>query len=279
MLVVEGPSGVGKSRLIGEALDGLGDDTRLLSIRCLNGEAERYQALVQGLAQLRGSFADARSTGSMTGFEQRLQRDLRDEADRGLAVVVIDDVQWADAGTVDVLIRFLDALPSSARNPVVFASLRTDNEVAVPTHVQALLRHPATTRLHLAGLTAEEGTELLIALGAPLRFADSFAEVVGLVDGNPLLLEEMAVQLLRRSDSDPGAVMRQLEVPGSVAAEAERRIGEIAEPMRTLLGVAALAPNQPLAAICDVTDALADEQCAGDLVDDAEDEGLLQIRG
>lgn len=276
MLIVEGPSGVGKSRLISEALEGVGGDTRLLSIRCLDGEVERYEPLVQGLAQLRGSVAGSVASESVTGFERWLLGELQLDVDRGLAVIVIDDLQWADAGTIAVLIRFLDGLSASSRNPIVFATLRTDDEQIAP-HIRALLRHPSATRLHLEGLTAIEGAELLVGLGAPLRMADTFSEIVSLVDGNPLLLEEMAVQLVRVADADPDTVLRSLEVPGSVAAEADRRIAATSDAMRTLLATVALAPNQPLRVVADVVDALLDGARAEDLADDAEDEGLLRV--
>ncbi len=276
MLIVEGPSGVGKSRLIAEALERLGNDTRVLSIRCLDSEVERYEPLVQGLAQLRGSFAGGIDRASATGFEQGLLRELQLEVDRGLAVIAVDDLQWADAGTIAVLIRFLDGLPPSARSPIVFATLRTDDDQNAP-HLPALLRHPAATRLHLEGLTASEGAELLVALGAPLRLADTFAEIVALVDGNPLLLEEMAVQLIRLAPADPDTVLRSLDVPGSVAAEADRRVAATSDAMQTLLAAVALAPNQPLSVIIAVVDALVDDVDADDLADDAEDLGLLQI--
>ena len=275
LLVIEGPSGVGKSRLVGDALSSLGEGARRLSVRCLETGGERYQPLTTGLMQLSGMGTVEPSEGQ---FEDRLLLDLWREIDNGLAVVAVDDLQWADDGTAELLLRLLDTLSTSDRNPVLLATLRTDDG-ALPESVRSLLRHRSTTRLRLGGVDEEAGYDILVALGAPLRFAETFPELVRLVDGIPLLIEDLAMQLLalgsdRNVPTEPDAVLARIELPGSVAEEARRRVEHLGPDAMSVLGALAVVNDDRLAFVRPLLERLVATDL-DDTIDDLEDERLV----
>lgn len=278
LLIIEGPSGIGKSRLVDEALGELGEDARRLAIRCLESSEGHYQAVTTGLAQLGRSRPLVDPDGSV--FEDRIMAELQRAIDSGLALVTIDDLQWADQGTLQVLLRLLDGLSPDRRNPLVIATMRTESAIT-PAEIGPIVRHATAARMQLSGLSESEGADLLVALGAPLRFAASFPELVALVDGIPLLLEEVAAQLIALGDrnnvgSNAEAVLRELALPPSVEADAARRV-EVGEPeLRRLLGVLALVRESQAGSVEQLLQNIFGDR-ARELIDDAEDEGLIAV--
>ncbi len=277
LLILEGLSGIGKSRLVSEALGTLGDGARRLALRCLETLDERYQPVTNGLVQI-GSAVPADPNGAH--FEDRLFGALRREIDHGLAVIVIDDLQWADDGTVGLLLRLLDSLADDERNPVLLATLRT-GDGAMAESVMSVLRHPAATRLRMGGVSEDAGYDILVSLGAPLRFAESFPELVRLVDGTPLLIEDLAMQLVALdtvdgASNDPDSVLASLQLPGTVADDALRRIETLGAEPKRLLGALAIMNDERSSFVRHVLEQLA-ETDLDDALDLLEDEGFVVI--
>jgi tetratricopeptide (TPR) repeat protein len=186
LLTIVGEAGVGKSRLVAEALASI--DCRRVSGRCLPyGEGITYWPLVEVLKQLDALPSDpsaATSIRSLLGESDGRSsaeeiawafRKLLEE--QAPLVVLFDDVQWAEQAFLD-LIEAAALLTGDA--PVLLLCM------ARPEFIERRPSWPAPIRLE--PLEAAEAEELLSdALDAGLR--DRIARAAG---GNPLFLTEMA---------------------------------------------------------------------------------------
>ena len=101
-------------------------------------------------------------------------------------VLVFEDMQWADAGMLDLL----EALASRVRDvPLMLLALaRPDLLLLRPSWGGGL---PAYTALSLQALSADHAGELASQLLGPLA-DQQLARVVATAEGNPLFIEELA---------------------------------------------------------------------------------------
>ncbi|MDP9075141.1 MAG: LuxR C-terminal-related transcriptional regulator, partial [Actinomycetota bacterium] len=174
-------------------------------------------------------------------------------------VLVLDDLHWADAGSVELLSHLLAHPPLGAVLLVVAfrpaqVARRLDSALA------DRLRRDGARRLDLVPLAPAEAHELLgSAVAGPLR--DQLVEQSG---GNPLFLEELARGAVRPSPSPRRAVGVTLNVPDAVLMVLDSEIASLSVSAQALLQGAAVAGDpfdDDLAAIA--ADIGADEALAG----------------
>jgi predicted ATPase len=123
VLVIEGPPGIGKSRLLTEVM-ALADKC---GVRTLFGEAFEYQQAVPFfllfMATLRadppvGDAEALRRLGGSTDLRYWVVRDLGDAIDAAAAqtplAIVLEDIHWADTGTLLALRSLAGARPEVA---------------------------------------------------------------------------------------------------------------------------------------------------------------------
>src|SRR5262245_43508429 len=215
LLTVVGEAGVGKSRLVAEALALI--ECRAVGGRCLPyGEGITYWPLVEVLKQLQAVPSDAAaaaSIGSLLGESAEstsaeeiawaFRKLLHEQAP---LVVVFDDIQWADESFLD-LIEAAALLTGDA--PLLLLCM------ARPELIE---RRPSwRAPLRLEPLEANE---------AELLLPDSFdrelrGRIAHAAAGNPLFLTEM-VAMAREADGD-------VAVPASLRALLAARL-ELLEP-------------------------------------------------
>ena len=155
------------------------------------------------------------------------------------AILVVDDLQWADPASVALWGR----LARSARQlPLLLVG--TMRPVPQREDLLALRRVAGeAARLELTGLTEAAVADLVAALarGRPdddlLRLADGAA-------GNPLYLTELVAALARGSGltvTEAGAAeLAGGSAPGSLSAAIADRLGFVTGPVRDVLRAAAL---------------------------------------
>ncbi|MFL5912067.1 MAG: helix-turn-helix transcriptional regulator [Gaiellaceae bacterium] len=174
-------------------------------------------------------------------------------------VLALDDLHWADAASIEVVLHLIERPPAgSVLLTLAYRPRQLPHGVA-----RALedLGERGMVRLELAALRSEEAAELLPdELPGDVReqlYRDS--------GGNPFYLEQL-VRALERGEGRTSLAARSAGdgfVPSAVAAATEREIGALPKHARTVLEGAAVAgdPFEPeiAAAAADVS---ADEMLA-----------------
>ena len=186
LVTVVGEAGVGKSRLVAEALAPL--EARLVQGRCLPyGEGITYWPVVEILKQLGASPSDraaAAAIGSVLGetdvatsaeeIAWAFRKLLEEEAP---LIAVFDDIQWGEETFLDLLEHV--ALLSSGAAILLLG-------IARPELTERRAGWPVTLRLE--PFVAEQAEELI-----PERITGGLrAKIARAGGGNPLFVEEMA---------------------------------------------------------------------------------------
>ena len=243
LVTVVGDAGVGKSRLVAEALDSL--DARVVRGRCLPyGEGITYWPVIEVVKQLAALPSDPAAAVAV--------RSLLGESDQGTSadqiawafrkllveqaplVVVLDDIQWGEETFLD-LVEAAALLTGDA--PILLLCM---------ARPELLERHPAWPgTLRLEPLSDDEADQL-IREEVTGELHERIAHAAG---GNPLFISEMLAMAREQED---------VEVPPTPKALLAVRLDQLDEPERRVLergsiegelfhrgGVQALAPEEP----------------------------------
>ncbi|MFG1859374.1 helix-turn-helix transcriptional regulator [Microbispora bryophytorum] len=273
VVLVEGEAGIGKTRLVRAALDRLpsGDRAVLLGYCHQIREPFPYGPVFEALRDIRGRLPAAHRLNPVTGAlrahlpelagalppspqpldDPRAERHRVFRAIRALlaavgpAVLVVEDLHWADDGTLDLL-RFLTGQPPQGL--AVVATCRRDG-VAGPPLGRAYRHQPDTANVvvRLAPLDASGVASLA---GALLERSDLSAGFVTRLHertaGIPFVVEELVRSLpasLPGAD-DPDALDRAVDRAGVPLllreAMAERMAGLSPEAARAVRAAAVL---------------------------------------
>lgn len=151
-------------------------------------------------------------------------------------VLVLDDLHWADAGSVELLSHLL-AHPPLGAVLLVAAFRPAQLSGRLDSALAHRLRLDGARRLDLAPLTRPEAHELLgPSVSGPVR--DEMVEQSG---GNPLFLRELARGAARAAAARPRAGGLTSHVPDSVLMVLESEIGSLSTSAQVLLQGAAVA--------------------------------------
>ena len=240
LLLVVGDAGVGKTRFVTEAMraaaaDGritawgnclpLADKPPLLPVAQALGELSRREdgQLLAAALDAAPAYARAEAARLVPGLEPGgpegageaggWQRDrlfsavaelLAGVAARSPACVVIEDVHWADSGTLDCLTYLLRARVEAAAT--VVTTCRGD-EAPLDEPVVSWLAHVRGSgpveEIRLVPLSRAESGEQVAALAdgpLPARLAD---EVYARAEGNPFYTEQLVAAALSTAAEDP----------------------------------------------------------------------------
>jgi DNA-binding SARP family transcriptional activator len=154
------------------------------------------------------------------------------------AMLVLDDLQWADASSL-LLLRHLARTLGAA--PVVVLGLFRDGDGDLPEPLRATLaelhRLDGVVRFRLAGLGAEDVHELVTPSG---DFARELAEqLVGLTDGNAFLVGEVWRHMLDQEAVAPDDVT----IPDSVREVMAARVDGLTATLTELLPLVSVSPR------------------------------------
>jgi ATP/maltotriose-dependent transcriptional regulator MalT len=225
VVLLAGEAGVGKTRVALELAERAGD-ARVLWGECVPLQAGElpFAPLIAALRPL-GRTLDELAPAARGTPAQLFERVLGLLAEESPALLVIEDVHWADDATQDLL-RFL--VRNLRGEPVLLVlTHRTDESADRSTALLAeLARSTVVDRLELARLTRKKSAAHVAAiLGEPApALADSIYERA---EGNPYFTEE----LLAAGD----------ELPPTLRAVLDSRLSGLPEPARRLLELIAVA--------------------------------------
>jgi predicted ATPase/DNA-binding SARP family transcriptional activator len=232
LCTIVGAPGVGKSRVVRQLVDKLGDDATVVVGRCLSyGEGITYWPLaeiVRGLGgappreAIRKVLGDAEHAELVTerilgaiglaepgGREETFWavRRLLETAARKLPLVaVFEDVHWAEATLLDLL-EYMAGFSSGV--PILFVCLARPD--LLETRPSWAVPQQGRTMLELRPLPEPDAQELVALLGTDRLSEQAQARIVETGEGNPLFLEQLvAVQASGESETLPPSVQAVL---------------------------------------------------------------------
>ena len=242
LVTIVGEAGLGKSRVVAEALAAI--DARIVRGRCLPyGQGITYWPVVEVVKQLDALPSDPTAAAAVRSLLGETEvgtsaeeiawgfRKLLEE--HAPLVVVLDDIQWGEQIFLD-LVEGVALLSSTA--PVLLVCMARPE----------LLAHRAEwpVALRLEPLPAAAADQLISVLPSELR--ERIARAAG---GNPLFLTEMLAMAAETQDVD---------VPPTLRALLAARLDQLEPPERAVLergavegelfhrgAVQALAPDEP----------------------------------
>jgi DNA-binding NarL/FixJ family response regulator len=251
---VAGEPGIGKTALLAEGL--------------ARARARGYRSLYARAAEFESHTAFALVTDALglpeleldlTGAVGAARRALEDAAAESRLVLALDDLHWADAGSIDLVCHLLHR---GFDGPVLLllASRPAQTEARLLTAIEDANRHELARLVDLAPLSPAESARLLgEEFARPVR--EALHRESG---GNPFYLEQLAAAHRRGAAEAPTSVSASIRqevaaLPGSVkrVVEAAAVAGDPFEPEL----VAAIA-ELPEADVLDALDALLAEGLA-----------------
>lgn len=297
--LIVGASGLGKTSLVRRLARVAGEQgATVLHAACQEGLNVPYLPVATALRTLDVQLADDlapagapppgdAAAGSPLRLFVEATEAIRRACRAGPVVLVVDDVQWADAATVELLSHLSASLLLSASGAphgvLLVLAHRPAPAPAVRRLLERLRRHPAAAEVALAPFAEAEGHALVAALAGVRARADTLARLLERTGGNPLLLRG----LVERSLEERRLVVegRNLVIAGDrpltsartdLDLDAEDRIARLSARCRSVAGVAAfVAAEGPVAVLAEVlgsdpTAALAEAAAEGILVVDGE---------
>jgi DNA-binding CsgD family transcriptional regulator len=255
-LLIEGEPGIGKSALVRSlaarapelgcqvfwgAGDELGQALPLLpfldALQVREPSANPRRTTIVRL--LRGEIAGGRGTDVSAAIAEQLIALIAEQCAVRPAIVVVDDLQWADRTSVTLWGRLARSV---SQMPVLLIGMM--RPVPQREDLLALRRVVGDVgRLQLTGLTQTAVADLIAALvgGTP---GDDLLGLAAGAAGNPLYVTELVAALVRGRKltfSEAGvADLADGSAPGSLSAAIADRLGFVGGPAREVLRAAAL---------------------------------------
>ena len=242
LFTVLGAAGVGKSRIVTEFLEGLGDSATVVQGRCLPyGEGITFRPVlevVRVLGEDPASVGLAEGTSPSDETAWAVRKLLEAHARERPLVVVFDDVQWGEPTFLDLVEHVADL---SRDAPILIVCLARP-ELLDGRPVWSGGKFNATSVL-LEPLDTDDSAELIENLLGRAELDPAVrARVVEAAEGNPLFVEEMLGMLI-----DDGLLERQngnwvttgdvtaMAVPPTIQALLSARLDRLDPPERAVV--------------------------------------------
>jgi AAA ATPase domain len=253
VLVIEGPPGIGKSRLLTEVM-ALADKS---GVRTLFGEAFEYQQTVPFfslfMATLRadppvGDAGALRRLGGSADLRYWVVRDLADAIDAAAAetplAIVLEDIHWADNGTLLALRSLATARPNVAVLWVL--TVRTGAGGPAVQDTLSVLQRADAAFLRVAAVSASAVAEMVCDV-VRANADESLLNLAAKAHGNPFLVRELVGGLGeegRLNVSGGRAVASGHALPRRLGAGMQQRLDLLSEGASEVVRVAAVLPDR-----------------------------------
>lgn len=300
ILLIEGEAGIGKTRLLAEA--------RLRFARrgflCASGGAYEqgslpFEAIGSALRPLVERLAtrcedppalsiclDDASRARLSGADNHLATISRLLRSRRPIFLAVDDLQWADRGSLELLGVLVMALCQTEERgePVplaIAAGIRSDPPATLTPLLESLRSEPICTSMVLRPLDEPQTYELLVALGLAQPSGSLVSRIQTATGGNPLFVREtlavlrMREQIVERGGSAVTALTaEELALPETITGAIEARLRTLSERCRqTLVRAAFLGGRFDLGTLSVVLEE--DEETVLDQLEEAVGAGFL----
>jgi DNA-binding CsgD family transcriptional regulator len=258
VLVIEGPPGIGKSRLLTEVM-ALADKR---GVRTLLGEAFEYQQTVPFFALFMATLradppvgdADAlRRLGGSADLRYWVVRDLADAIYAAAAqtplAIVLEDIHWADNGTLLALRSLATARPDV---PVLWVvTARTGAGGPALQETLSVLQRANAAVVRVAAMSPGAVAEM-VGDAVRANADESLLNLAAKAHGNPFLVGELVGGLGeegRLTVSGGRAVASGHGLPRRLGASMQQRLDLLSTGASEVLGVAAVLPDRFSAAL------------------------------
>lgn len=242
---VEGEAGIGKSRLVREFAASVGGVALVAIGGCVEQIRRPYLPIEHVLERLgRKPLRAPQTPHGRTHTEERaayfegVAQTLQRESTRKPLVIVVEDAQWADDASIELL-RYLAGAIADAR--ILFVvTLRTAGVLQNPalSALRLSLARARGTTVSLRGLRRHDIKNLvgkLTRASAAELPPPTVAKIERLCDGNPLFAQE-----LTRIALESGEIALGENLPVSAQAMLSERLATFSESERALLIRAAI---------------------------------------
>src|ERR1700761_458222 len=253
VLVIEGPPGIGKSRLLTEVM-ALADES---GVRTLFGEAFEYQQTVPFFALFMATLgadppvgdAEAlRRLGGSADLRYWVVHDLADAigavASETPLAIVLEDIHWADNGTLLVLRSLATARPDV---PVLWVlTVRTGAGGPGVQETLSVLQRADATVVRVGAMSAGAVAEM-VCDAVRANADESLLNLAAKAHGNPFLVRELVGGLGeegRLTVSGGRAVASGHGLPRRLGAGMQQRLDLLSDGAGEVVRVAAVLPDR-----------------------------------